>query len=379
MKDDRRFYALDGFRGICALSVVVFHMHVINAFSELSFFRNAELFVDYFFILSGFVLAHTYGKNKLANLRNFFISRTFRLFPLHLFMLCVFILIEILKLLAFKSGFVFNNEPFTGSFSMTEIIPNALLIHSWTDFTRNSSFNYPSWSISIEYYIYIIFACILAFGFKAKHAIWLIISMASFVSLYYESSILTTPAARGLSCFFAGALSYTLFSKLNSVITPKTYWMSIIETISIIAIFAMLTTDMRNHTVIASLLFCTTVIVFAFDGGLFSKILKGRIFRLLGKLSYSIYLTHAAILFLFIAVFVVAQKIFGLNIAPMIGEQRYLNTGSAALNNATVIATLLLVILASILTQKYIEITGQKIGKKLIQSGALRNRKYAPE
>lgn len=79
MQTTHRFHALDSFRGICALSVVVFHMHIAGTFTDLPFFINSHIFVEFFFILSGFVLTHTYGSRKNLNFKNFFIARSFRL------------------------------------------------------------------------------------------------------------------------------------------------------------------------------------------------------------------------------------------------------------------------------------------------------------
>ncbi|WP_305814342.1 hypothetical protein [Photobacterium leiognathi] len=41
----RRFEALDAFRGLCALSVVLFHFRVVGSVTELRFFRGSELFL----------------------------------------------------------------------------------------------------------------------------------------------------------------------------------------------------------------------------------------------------------------------------------------------------------------------------------------------
>src|SRR3546814_13395214 len=94
MRAEKRFLSLDSFRGLMALSVMVYHLRVSGSFTEWLLFRHAEVFVSFFFVLSGFVLTHAYGSSVKFNFRKFFISRTFRLLPLHLFMLGVFILLE---------------------------------------------------------------------------------------------------------------------------------------------------------------------------------------------------------------------------------------------------------------------------------------------
>src|SRR5262249_7832929 len=82
------FLALDAMRGIAAISVVFFH-YGIDLHSQLM--PNAPLAVDFFFVLSGFVVAHAYEKRLLAgwSLRSFAVHRLIRLWPLYLFALAL--------------------------------------------------------------------------------------------------------------------------------------------------------------------------------------------------------------------------------------------------------------------------------------------------
>ena len=122
----KRFEVLDAFRGICALCVVVFHMRFMGSFTELTFFRNSEYFVEFFFILSGFVLSHGYSSKSNLTFFSFMRTRFFRLYPLHIFMLLVFLIIECGKFLAFRyGGFSFTNYPFTGAASPYELVQNS--------------------------------------------------------------------------------------------------------------------------------------------------------------------------------------------------------------------------------------------------------------
>lgn len=118
MQDVTRFHAPDSLRGICAIAVVLYHTHVVGSITEWTFFSNADMFVEFFFVLSGFVMAHAYGSKPHLDVSHFLVSRTFRLLPLHVFMLAVFIGLEFLKYAAYKKGFSFNQPPFTGISSM---------------------------------------------------------------------------------------------------------------------------------------------------------------------------------------------------------------------------------------------------------------------
>src|SRR5262249_28829215 len=84
-----RYIALDGWRGICAIGVALHHFPQIFLFSNAPLFRSGWLFVDFFFVLSGFVITHAYGGKlrSASSTLEFMTRRFFRLYPLHLFIL----------------------------------------------------------------------------------------------------------------------------------------------------------------------------------------------------------------------------------------------------------------------------------------------------
>src|ERR1041384_6138813 len=51
----KRFLGLDGLRGVCALTVLLFH--AANLFDQGPIFQHGYLAVDMFFLMSGFVIA----------------------------------------------------------------------------------------------------------------------------------------------------------------------------------------------------------------------------------------------------------------------------------------------------------------------------------
>lgn len=361
---NRRFEVLDAFRGICAVAVVIFHMHLVGSITELSFFRGSSIFVEFFFVLSGFVLAHGYAYKKNLKFTNFMKARFFRLYPLHLFMFAVMFFLELGKLAAYKfGGFVFNNLPFTNSFAVQEIIPNLLLIQAWSSYTDPSTFNFPSWSISIEFYMYaLFFGSIIAF--KHKPITWLTSSLAAFALIYLQSSLLTPEALRGISCFFGGVVTYWLFMRTTTKIKLSFAVGTCLELVLLTMIIFVVQSTFEHRSLVASALFMVTVFFFAFELGFISKTFKLKPFQLIGKLSYSIYMTHAAILFCLISTAIIIQKATGKAFAPMIDEMRFLDFGNALTNNAVVLAIVAIVISISLITYKYIEIPGQKLNSR---------------
>ncbi|MBH0080817.1 acyltransferase family protein [Pseudoalteromonas sp. NZS11] len=359
----KRFEALDAFRGLCAMSVVLYHMHVVGSITELKFFQGSGVFVEFFFILSGFVLAHGYGFKESLNFKSYCKARFFRIYPLHFFMLMVFIAFELMKLLATNFGVSFNGEPFSDKTAVSAIIPNLLLIQSWTSYTEHLSFNFPSWSISIEFYIYFLFFFTATLFGKFKLLTWLTTSLLAFALIYFRSELLTKQVLSGLSCFFGGAIAYSVYRKISHIKIPYISG-SIFEFALLVCIVFIVQAQFELKLIVAPLLFLITVLLFSFEAGVVSKILKIKPLQLTGQLSYSIYMTHAAILFLVAATTLVFKKLTGIEIVKTINSLKYIDSGSAYINNLIVLIILAVVIITSKFTYKYIELWGLNLNKK---------------
>jgi peptidoglycan/LPS O-acetylase OafA/YrhL len=371
MQEVRRFHALDSLRGICAIAVVLYHTHLVGSVTEWAFFSNADLFVEFFFVLSGFVMAHAYGSKPQLDFNHFLVSRTFRLLPLHAFMLAVFVGLEFIKYAAYQYGFGFNQTPFTGIYAPSQILPNLLLLQSWTHLTENLSFNTPAWSISIEYWTYMVFAATMLTASAGRYLLWAVIALSGFALFYSQADVLTSYAQKGLGCFFAGALAYVVFNHLRRRIVPGFAVLSVLEALAAIAIWAVLTSQLQQKSLAASAVFCVVIVLFAFDGGALSRVLRHPFFARLGRWSYSIYLTHLAVLFFVISAFMVLQKKTGLDAAPMIGDIRYLDTGHVWSNNVMVLLILAVVVTISSATYHCIELKGQGLGRQLLRRRAV--------
>ncbi|CAI1722372.1 acyltransferase family protein [Serratia proteamaculans] len=370
----KRFTVLDSFRGICALCVVFHHFNITGSMTELSLFRNATYMVEFFFVLSGFVLTHAYSKREFDwnNMRSFAISRTFRLFPLHIFMLVVFILLELIKFAAQSKGIYFNKPAFSGVNAPIQILPNFLLLQAWLPSAATLSFNYPSWSISIEYYLYVIFAILMFSLRKVSKTIVLAffaISTISFIALVYPiASSLKVEALNGLSCFFGGAVTYFIYKRVK----PKKIGMlsfSFLEIVMLLLCYCSVTMQYELKGVVTSLVFCMTIYIFSFEAGIVSSLLSKSFFEFFGKISFSIYMTHAAVIFIAISIAMACEKFFGKEFTYSIATKsestiRYMDLGSGIYNNILAVIIISIVIVVSYFTYIVIELRSISAGKR---------------
>lgn len=158
--------SLTALRGIAALLVVVYHFSKIVLDGELlsvaqsSLVRKSYLMVDFFFMLSGFIMVYVYGEqfitkyNRGKSFGQFMVARLARLYPLHLFTLAWCIL---LKIMLHLTGVMASLSPKLQSMFDAAAIPvHLLLLNAFVPYA-SLTFNIPAWSISAEWYTYILF------------------------------------------------------------------------------------------------------------------------------------------------------------------------------------------------------------------------------
>lgn len=363
----KRFLVLDSFRGLCALSVAIYHAHTLQSFGEWGFFRNAHYLVSFFFVLSGFVMFHTYGQRLVSSdqFRQFFITRTFRLYPLHVFVLLLAIGFEVMKWGAEQAGITFNQSSFSGQRAPQEIIPNLLLLQSWWPGFNPQSFNYPAWSISVEYYLYMIFAAILLFAPKMSPTLFWGISLVATALLLLSVAPMMEPALQGLSCFFAGVITYKIYQRIQGLSADRKLF-TLLEIMGLWLVGVVMTNEIPQKQVILMILFCAVILIFSFEAGGLSNLLKARPFERLGTLSYSIYMTHAIILFAFTLAMLFIGKATGHSWVtyPPTGPAPVLSFNNAWLDNLLLVFLLSVIVGLSSLSYRFIEVKGIQWGKR---------------
>ena len=271
-----RFTALDSLRGICALIVVLFHYPIADAtIRTLPLIANGYLFVDFFFVLSGFVIASVY-ESRLGTGRegwSFIVRRFGRLWPLHCFVLVIFVLAASIK------GEVGVDE----CRSVGAIFTNIALVHG-LGMHSCLTWNDPSWSISVEWILYIVFACIALLKVRG----WMYgvlaavgICVLAFLAPDGQQSTFDFGFFRGLGGFFAGCLITRL--RPREMGTP-------VEAAVVAIVVTFVCASVLQ--IFAPIVFSLAVYVFSGSSGILSRILNALPFRKLGDWSYSIYMIH---------------------------------------------------------------------------------------
>jgi peptidoglycan/LPS O-acetylase OafA/YrhL len=184
--------------------------------------------------------------------------------------------------------------------------------------------------------------------------------MIAFALMMTESTFLGEEVKRGLSCFFGGTIVYLIYKYLHDIYLPKLLGTAL-ELLAIMSVFWAIQVNFAYRDTIAIFLFFGFILTFSFESGFLSSFLKKALFQTLGKLSYSIYLTHSVIIFGLNSVAIGMQKMTGIIFAPMIGGVRFVTFGNVTINNMTVLVTLLMIILTSRITYQYIERKGGQV------------------
>ena len=350
-----RFTALDGWRGIAACMVVLFHVRAYSHVSELALVRNAFLFVDFFFVLSGFVIAATYAERLTAGLDigRFMLLRFGRLFPLHLALLAAFVGLELVR-----NGALSPADP------LGALVTRLLLVHGLGPFDTEI-WNVPSWSISSEFFAYLLFALAVAAA-GARHERLLVgAALVAAAILYAGSGKINAAGYEMVRCiygFAAGAGAWHLFIRFREAL-PRG---SVAEGVAIVAVFGFVSIAGEDPwSIAAPLVFSFAVLVFASERGIASRLLGLRPLLFLGAVSYSVYMVH-----LFVAHRVVEALTFAQGLGLPLSTEKWAGDVMIGL-------CLMLVIAVAALTYRTIEVPAREWFRRRAQGARERGLLHA--
>ncbi len=294
--------SLTGLRGIAACFVVIYHFYsgVADKGRVGIFINHGYMAVDIFFMLSGFVMALTYQRDffdaiSIRNHSAFLYKRLSRIFPLYVFAL--------LTVLVFP--YVGIN---TGSgFTLWQVTTNALMIQCWG---LSGSIVVPSWSISTEFFAYLVFPILMAWTLRVGGARSITMGFACVVLLTFvaarsnstvgvagrkgplDISVGTTmyPLLRCLSEFALGLLAYraTQVAKIMRVAEWR-------RTADLLALAIVALLAVRGADLVIALLFLPLIVSLAVEKSSTARLLGHPVIYWLGMISYSIYLMHTVV------------------------------------------------------------------------------------
>jgi peptidoglycan/LPS O-acetylase OafA/YrhL len=363
MKMAQHIKPLTSLRGIAALGILSHHTLriVIPQFGETissytRFFDNGYLWVDFFFLLSGFILAHVYLSTFSAgvsfqNYRSFLYSRFARLYPLHLLMLLPFVGIELLK--AFSS----DTHPFSRTKSFTGLFASVFMLQA-IDFDSPPLFdgltywNEPAWSISAEFITYTIFPFLLLLVFKHSR----ILNIMTYIVGITVLALLVQPIRGHLDVIGLPSLARCTAECMLGIITYRVYqnnlvsrkYLALPATALFIGVWivSVMHFDWSDSLVIPA--FCLLLLVASvLNGsqvGIVSKFLNSRAMTYLGLISYSTYMVHWFIQEFFRQIWL---KLFNVEFGSGFNEYAFI---------LVLFSYILIVLIAGSLAYRYIEV-----------------------
>ena len=197
-----RMYALDGARGFAAFCILLFH--VVG--TRINVFGHLYIAVDFFFVLSGFVLAPAVARVRdFTEARRFLVTRFIRIFPMVIAIVLFTATYDLVIIVKHWS----LGEPTTSPIILS--IPTLLISLSMLQIFYSPAIlvDYPVWSLSAEWVANIGVTLIQVFTTKAKY-----ISLAVGAALIIASSAFTSELfnqlGRALWGFSFGLIAFDL-------------------------------------------------------------------------------------------------------------------------------------------------------------------------
>jgi peptidoglycan/LPS O-acetylase OafA/YrhL len=288
--------ALTGVRALASVWVVSFHLRPVIAslfpsiYGVFSAVADAgDRGVDLFFILSGFVLALNYNSRfspvSARSWGRFLWLRLARIYPVHLLGLLVFAAFHLINL---RVG---HPEPSGDHFGFRTFIENLLLVHWWY-LAPNLSWNYPSWTISMEWLAYLFFPFLTSLVKRSRSMFFNCFIAFSLLCLTTYLNLQDLPAKHIIRLgaeFAAGCFLWAVWRDIQP--TRSRFWrFSAIP----VMLGSIVFSSRLGWYIIPFLGFA--ILALALDRSLAARIFGSRPMVYAGNVSYSLYMMHAAVI-----------------------------------------------------------------------------------
>jgi len=289
--------ALTAVRGVAAWWVVFFHFREYLPHREalLGFAKYGYTAVDLFFVLSGFVIALNYlprfDPPRFKTYIHFLGLRLARIYPLHGFMLLLFLINPLAIMLAGSL------PPDPVRYAPVYYSLSVFLVQNW-GFTPSLAWNVPAWSISTEWLAYLVFPVVawlaLRLARSARGALLMVavalIALAAGFVVTGESlggDIARNGLPRCLLEFSAGAFLYRI-----RVAAAGSRTLGEIASVACIALLAGYLIFPVEDYAVFPLAWCCLIYALTERRSLLSRLLSGKVVETIGEYSYATYMAH---------------------------------------------------------------------------------------
>jgi peptidoglycan/LPS O-acetylase OafA/YrhL len=309
------YMILDGLRGVAALTVVIFHLFEAHATSHLNqVINHGYLAVDFFFMLSGFVISYAYDDRwyKLS-LGEFFKRRLLRLQPMVVIGMIIGAIAFYPSASVLWPGIV--DVPVWKMLLVTLIgctlipVPLSLDVRGWQEMLP---LNGPGWSLFFEYIANILYALFIRKFSKTALSILVVVAGIALVHLAVTSPLgdvvggwsldsaqLRIGFTRMMFPFFGGLLLCRLVKVTE--IRMAFLWSSLL----LLLVLAMPRIGGSErlwanglYEAVTIILIFPLIIYIGASGQLKGKFAK-RICTFFGDISYPVYITHYPIIYIY--------------------------------------------------------------------------------
>lgn len=339
--------ALTGVRGLAAVWVVFHHLDEewITLFPSWIAMKpiteKGGYAVDFFFLLSGFILCHAQsakGKSfRVKEYKSFLWLRIARVYPVHLITLSA--LIAMVFTAKFAGVRIEGDYPISG-------LPAHLSMTHYFPFVEAGPWNYPSWSISVEWFAYLF---IFPVGWwllqKTFRPLPLLtgVALLMFACSYALESGQTATSNLGILrviCgFLAGTLLYGIYRRSASFITPISD-MAVLWAGAITALAFFLPDGFLCRALVLSIFFPVLLLSLSQKDNCLTRFFSTKAMVWLGCISYGLYMSHG-----------IVEKILKVIVNP-----EKFSTSSLAIRSGVFSLNITLILIASVIMYYCVEI-----------------------
>lgn len=303
--------SLTPLRGIAALWVVLFHFcwyfPAIHPERYTGAVYKGYLAVDLFFVLSGFVITHVYQEGFAPGVtgrkyRDFLKARVARIYPLHFSVLLLFVAAATAeRAVTYVLKGSFEPIPLVGERSLSGFFANLVMLQGlWA---RQLSWNDPAWSISLEFLAYLLFPLLFPVLWRTGSAgkagiggllVAVLIWLAYRTGDYFNQWNGTYAILRCLPEFLAGSLLYNIYQNraLASALARDSAFITVLVLLGV-----LLHVGAPDLGIVV--LFPPLILTAVCNRGYCGWLLNSAPLTWLGNISYSLYLLHWFVLFVF--------------------------------------------------------------------------------